>query len=276
MPQPEAQTCLPRIIAHRGARTEAPENTAAAIDRAIAHCIDGVEVDVQMSADGVLLLHHDRTLKKIAGTRRRVSDLTWEELKGLDAGSWFDPAFAGERLLEFDRLLETFAGRTRLFIEIKAFESDRRNGRALRLTDAVLQALASPGFARHRQRLRVLSFDPEILRYAGKKAPDLPLVLDVSRADARRLKQLPADLLERLSAFCVHHMGISRRRAGWVHGLGKQIYAYTCNEPETIRKMTAAGVDAILTDHPGWLAAEFTGRKSPGGVRAAGNEGAPG
>jgi glycerophosphoryl diester phosphodiesterase len=61
----------------------------------------------------------------------------------------------------------------------------------------------------------------------------------------------------------------------WVHGLGKHIYAYTCNDPATIRKMTAAGVDAILTDHPGWLAAEFAGTKNRRAVCPPGTNGSP-
>ena len=254
----------PLIIAHRGARAEAPENTAAAFDRAVAHPIDGVELDVQMSADGVALLFHDRTLKKIAGIRRRVADLPWEKLQEMDAGSWFDPAFAGEPVLGFDRMLEMLAGRTRLFIEIKVFKADRNSGRGVRLTDNVLRTLADAKYERHRDSFRILSFDQEILRYVGGRAPDLQLVLDVSKAGAKRLKQAPEHLLKHLSAFCIHVGGVSPGLVKWAHGIGKEVFVYTCNDEATLNKMMAARVDGILTDDPAWLTRELAGRRKTG------------
>lgn len=254
----------PLIIAHRGARAEAPENTAAAFAHAMAYPIDGIELDVQMSADGVALLFHDRTLKKVAGVRRRPGDLSWEKLQEMDAGSWFAPEFAGEPLLGFDRMLEMFAGRTRLFIEIKVFKADRRSGRAVRLTDSVLQALTGPRYSEHLELFRILSFDPEILLYAGGKDPGLQLVLDVSKAGAKGLQQSPKNRFEHLSAFCIHVGGVSPDLIEWAHGIGKEVFVYTCNDKGTLQKMLAARVDGVLTDDPGWLARELTG---PGQVR---------
>ncbi len=264
--QPKAEPAPghPWVIAHRGARTEAPENTAVAFRRAMTYPIDGVELDVQMSADGKAVLHHDRTLKKVAGLRRRVADLTWDELRQLDAGSWFDPAFAGEPLLSFDEMLTWLAGRIRLFIEIKAFRADHRSGRAARLTDSVLKTLSDPKVARHRDSFRVLSFDPDVLRRAGERAPDLRLVLDVSKRDAKRLKQTPDGLLASLSAFCVHVGGVSQPLVDWAHGLGKGVFAYTCNDPATLKKLSAAGIDGILTDDPAWLVGEAGRQQGPG------------
>ncbi len=263
MDESEPLKDLPLIIAHRGARTEAPENTAAAFDRAMAYPIDGLELDVQMSKDGAVLLFHDRTLKKIAGIGRRVADLSWEQLQEMDAGSWFDPAFAGEPVLGFDRMLKMLAGRMRLFIEIKVFEADRRSGRAVRLTDNVLQALSDPKYSGRRDSFRILSFDPEILRYAGGRAPDLQLVLDVSKAGAKRLKQAPEHLLKHLSAFCIHVGGVSPGLVKWAHGIGKEVFVYTCNDVATLKKMMAARVDGILTDDPAWLTGELAGRRKP-------------
>ena len=254
MPRIESLSNRPWIIAHRGARAEAPENTAAAFNRALDYSIDGVELDVQMSADGAAVLYHDRTLKKIAGTRRRVADLTWTQLQQLDAGAWFAPRFAGERMLGFDRMLELLVGRTRLFIEIKVFEADRRSGRALRLTEKVLETLAADRWAAYRDSFLILSFDADILRYAGDAAPGLQLVLDVSRTGAKRLMRTPEDLLERLTAFCVHTGGVTRRLVEWTHGLGKLMFTYTCNDPAMFETLSAAGTAGILTDDPARIA----------------------
>lgn len=263
-PQVDPGPGRPWIIAHRGARTEAPENTGAAFRRALSYPIDGVELDVQMSADGAVVIHHDRTLKKVAGLRRRVADLTWEELRRLDAGSWFDPAFAGEPLLGFDEMMAMLAGRTRLFIEIKAFKADRRSGRAARLTDCVLRALSDSKAVQHHDSLWILSFDPDVLRYAGEQAPDLRLVLDVSKADARRLKKAPDTITGRLSAFCIHVGAVSGSLVDWAHGLGKQVFAYTCNDSATLKKLSTAGTDGILTDDPAWLVEEMKKHRRAG------------
>jgi glycerophosphoryl diester phosphodiesterase len=243
----------PLIIAHRGARIEAPENTAAAFERAIDYPIDGVEFDVQMSADAVPVLFHDKTLKKITGTRKQVADLPWKTLETLDAGAWFGPSFAGEPLLTLQRLLEMFAGRTRLFIEIKVFAADRRSGRTAQLIDTVLGALADPRHAACRGSFSILSFDAQALVEAWHRAPDLAYVLDVAKADVKRLPALPSHALECLHGFCVHCGGISPSLVRWAHGLEKQVSAYTCNDPATLEKMREAGVDGILTDDPGWL-----------------------
>jgi len=254
----------PLIIAHRGARVEAPENTAAAFERATDYPVDGIELDVQMSADAVPVLFHDKTLKKISGHRKRVADLPWKTLETLDAGAWFGPSFAGEPLLTLQRLLETFAGRTRLLIEIKVFAADRRTGRTSQLIDAVLAALADPRHAACRGSFSILSFDARALLEAWRRAPDLPYVLDVARADAKRLPALSSPVLKCLCGLCVQCGGISPSLVKWAHGLGKQVLAYTCNESATLKKMLDAQVDGILTDDPGWLVRRLKPQPMPG------------
>src|SRR5262249_22055869 len=89
---------LVRVTAHRGHARAAPENTLSAIRKAIESGADYVEMDVQQTADGVVVLLHDRDLKRVAGVSRRLDELSYDEVRKLDVGSWFDPAFAGERV----------------------------------------------------------------------------------------------------------------------------------------------------------------------------------
>ncbi len=247
----------PWIVAHRGARAEAPENTAAAFERAIACGADGVEFDVQMSRDGALVLFHDRTLKKISGSRRCVADLTRETLGRLDAGAWFSHGFAGERIAGFRQTVKMLAGRTRMLVEIKVFKSDRRSRRSEQLTEKVLQILDGPDGRQHRHTIRILSFDPDVIRHASKIAPQHRYVLDLTRADAKRIQYAPSGLLDRLGGLGIPCSRITSDLVDWAHGRQMEVFAYTCNDAATLKRLLAAGTDGILTDDPCWLAEEL-------------------
>jgi glycerophosphoryl diester phosphodiesterase len=132
----------PILVAHRGASAYAPEHTRAAYELAIEQGADFIEPDLQITSDGVLIALHDETLERTTNVaevfpdrfteqvtrdllivkRFRVSDFTLEEVKQLDAGSWFDPRFAGERVPTFAEVIEIARGRAGLFPETKAPE----------------------------------------------------------------------------------------------------------------------------------------------------------
>ena len=109
-----------KVIAHRGASADAPENTLAAIRLAIEHGADGVEIDVHMTRDGVPVLLHDPTLHRTCGLRRRCADLAVAELAELDAGSWKSPRFRGERVPTLQQALATVPPHLSMLIEVKA------------------------------------------------------------------------------------------------------------------------------------------------------------
>src|SRR6056297_1993646 len=96
---------FPWIIAHRGAMAEAPENTAAAFDRALSYPLDGIEFDVQTSRDGVPVLFHDSTLKKINQTKNPICVYSYEALCRMDWGAWFSSSFSGEPILSLETVL---------------------------------------------------------------------------------------------------------------------------------------------------------------------------
>ena len=100
------------ILAHRGASGYAPENTLAAFDLARRMGANGIETDVQLSRDGVMVLVHDERVDRTTDGSGRVADLTWEQLARLDAGSWFAPAFAGQRIMQLAPFLDRYLGAT--------------------------------------------------------------------------------------------------------------------------------------------------------------------
>ena len=120
-------------IAHRGASEYAPENTFAAFDRALDMGVDNVELDVHFSSDGHIVVIHDDTLDRTTNGSGPVADRTLEELRGLDAGSWFGPWFAGARIPSLAELFERYEGRLHFHVEIKA----RTKGLASRTADMV-------------------------------------------------------------------------------------------------------------------------------------------
>src|SRR5262249_13347946 len=129
-----------QVTAHRGHARAAPENTLSAMRKAIDSGADYAEMDVQQTADGVIVLLHDRDLKRVAGLSRRLEDLSYDEVRKLDVGSWFDPAFASERVPTLEEVIKLCRGRIRLNIELKFFGPDRR------LANAVARLLREQDF----------------------------------------------------------------------------------------------------------------------------------
>ena len=95
-----------QITAHRGSSKRAPENTIAAIEAAVEDMADFVELDVQMTKDGVAVLGHDATLKRVAGLNQTIASMTWEELQRLEVGGWFSPEYTGEPIPRLEQVME--------------------------------------------------------------------------------------------------------------------------------------------------------------------------
>ncbi|TWT65191.1 glycerophosphodiester phosphodiesterase [Allorhodopirellula solitaria] len=108
-----------RIVAHRGSRLDRPENTMAAIERAIETGAHAVEIDVRTSRDGKLVIIHDAKVDRTTNGTGRINDLTWAELSALDAGSWFGADYASERIPSLDQVLEACKGRVQVQLDLK-------------------------------------------------------------------------------------------------------------------------------------------------------------
>jgi glycerophosphoryl diester phosphodiesterase len=241
----------PWVIAHRGASNSAPENTILAFDRALRDGCDGIELDVQLSADGVPVVYHDATLARAGGGRRRVAAVPAADLLRLRMHGAASPR---ARLLALPEVLARYGRRTRLLVEIKVRQRDRAGGRHRRLALAVAGALRGAGLG----RAMVLSFDDEVLDLVAARLPSARTVLNLKppplmtaslRARLRRRFALSAD---------VRRLRPAVGRA--VHAMGKPLLAYTCNTPAAVRRALAAGADAVMSDRPGWLRGRIEAR----------------
>lgn len=229
------------LYAHRGASAEAPENTLAAFRQALEVGADGIELDVHLSADGIPVVIHDETLERTTDGSGPVVLHNVERLQALDAGSWFDPHFAGEPLPTLEETLALLSGRLRLNLEVK----DSRAG------------LAVVELLRHFAQADVVlsSFDYGLLARLRRVAPDLPLAVlhdgdnwhrALARAEALRACAFHprADLVGRpLMAAC------QRQRL--------PVFAWTVDAPSQARDLARMGVAGLFTNDPAGLRGIF-------------------
>ena len=231
----------PRLFAHRGGGSLAPENTLAAVKLGQSLGYRAHEFDVKLTKDNVAMLLHDATLERTTTGKGRAADFTWEELAELDAGGWHSPRFKGERLATFEAVArQLIANGDMANVEIKPTPgAARETGFAVAREAARLWAGAAVAPL-------LSSFDFEALMAAKEAAPDLPrgwLVDPFTDADW--------DRLERLEAVSLHtsYKKIEVKDITRLHERGYRVMLYTVNDADIAERFLAAGVDGMFTDN---------------------------
>ncbi|MBI2838210.1 MAG: glycerophosphodiester phosphodiesterase family protein [Acidobacteria bacterium] len=224
-----------KLIAHRGVRSVAPENTLAAIEAAIAMGLDYAEVDVRTTADGHLVLLHDPDVDRTTNGSGFVVDQSLEMLRQLDAGSWFDPRFAGTRIPTLDEALEVAGDRIALILDWKE-ASPRALLEALGRAGGCGSAMVL-GSAKRVASLAALSSDVHLIEEVWK-----PEDVDAALRSGVRIDAISPPLGL-----------VTRRVAELCRASGVRIFADMQGVGESCEQLEAAvgeGVDAVLTDHP--------------------------
>jgi glycerophosphoryl diester phosphodiesterase len=223
-----------KVTAHRGHSRAAPENTLSAIRKAIESKADYAEIDVQQTADGVVVLLHDRDLKRVAGLSRRLDELTYDEVRKLDVGSWFDPSFADERIPTLAEAIELARGKIKLNIEMKYFGPDQG------LAEAVARLLVERNFEAD---CIITSFNYDALRTVKQHNPPLRTGLIVAQVlgDVNRLD---------VDALSVQASSLTDEMLRDAHRAGREVHVWTVNEPREITQMMSRGVDNLITNDP--------------------------
>jgi glycerophosphoryl diester phosphodiesterase len=232
------------IVGHRGAAGCAPENTLAAFREGLAQGADVIELDVQLTADGYVAALHDDTLERTTNGRGPAAQLTLAELKKLDAGSWFDPRFAGESIPTLDEVLEWARGRAPLFIELKPTLTP-----SPALGAAVVERLSA---FRMMDQAMVIAFDHEALRRVREHTPRLTLgalLRELPDDPAAHARAIGANVL--MPAWGMVTPGLVQ--ACHAAGLGVSVWGAGADYAALI----AAGVDAMNADHPAQVRREF-------------------
>ncbi|MBQ4453113.1 MAG: glycerophosphodiester phosphodiesterase [Clostridia bacterium] len=222
------------ITAHRGASAGYPENTMAAFRAAQELGADWLELDVQQTKDGHLVVMHDSNARRTTGVNANIWDMTLEEVKSLDAGSRFGAQFAGEKVPLLSEVIE-FADETgvRLNIELKP------TGHETELEKSTVDLILQYGF---QDRCVIASQVYSVLKNVKELSEEIPTVYVASLAYGNISRLAYAD------HFSVETASASRNLVRRVHNAGKQIYAWTVNTRDGISGMIDRNVDNIITD----------------------------
>lgn len=240
------------IAGHRGDRSVAPENTLSALAAALSGPLEFVETDVQLTLDRVPVVIHDRTLDRTTDGTGSVANRTLAQLLPLDAGSWYGPQFAGERIPQLSQFLDLLvdARGKKAMIELKGDWSPDE-----------LQLVTAQIYLRGLQnRVVFAAFDPDTLHALRDTVSAIPRVV-IRRA----LPKDPVGFVREVGAMAVltSAKSMSGRAVDELHAAGLGVMVYTLNSEKRWTSALSLGVDGIITDVPseldGWIAATAPG-----------------
>jgi glycerophosphoryl diester phosphodiesterase len=222
------------VIAHRGASGRAPENTIAAIQAAIEDEADWIEIDVQETVDGEIVLLHDSDFMKLAGVDLKIWDGTLQQVSEIDVGGWFAPEFADQRPPTLAEVLQITKGRGRLIIEFKYYGHDER------LEERVVELVEQADMV---DDVMIMSLEPKGVRKMRELRPDWTVGLLAAQA-AGNLAQLDVDFLAVKEALVTPDLILAARNSG------KQVFVWTLNDAYSMTRAISIGVDGIITNEP--------------------------
>jgi len=230
-----------KVIGHRGAAGLAPENTFVGFDIALALGVDGIETDVQKTQDGKLVLFHDHLLDKTTNGTGVLQATPWQALQQLDAGSWFDSTYAGERIPLLIEALQRYGTRTYLDLEIKQVGIEYE---VLNLVEQL-----------------------ELLDRVTFTSQDFPTVCTIKKKNPlARVGYLTADFSEeavkreieaKMQDFCPRAEKITKELVNHWHSSGLFIRACGVKNAEMMKNAIYAGVDGMTFDFPDVLLKEL-------------------
>lgn len=228
-------------VAHRGWSGKAPENTMAAFQLAMSEPHVGwIELDVQLSAEGVPVVIHDFTLKRTTNGKGAVKNHTFEKLNKLDAGSWFDPKFKGEPIPSLEQVLNAVCGRCKLNVELKTARNMYPG-----IEESVIQLIRKY----HMQHdAYITSFDHEAIGRVGRIDPEIQTGLIISGNPVLLDEQLQKTGASLIS---MDYHFITSQFAQHMIGRGYKMMAWTVNDPEAIKDVAGMHPEMMVcTNHP--------------------------
>ena len=243
------------IVAHRGASYDAPENTMAATRLAWKQKADAVETDIYLGKDGKLIVFHDKTAKRTAGRDVPIGDLTQAESRELDAGSWKDPKFKGEKIPLLEEQIASIPRGKRLLVEIKVGPE---------IVSELARVLKQAGATE--KNITIISFNYDTLQEVRKQLPHLPTLWLVGHPAPNAKKtattKTPPTVDEMVSkANAAKLTGLDLQHT-WpltptdvkkIKDAGLQLHVWTVNDVAVAQRWIGFGAASITTDRPGWL-----------------------
>ncbi|MDP2302311.1 MAG: glycerophosphodiester phosphodiesterase family protein [Ignavibacteria bacterium] len=224
------------ITAHRGASGEAPENTIASITKALDYKSDIIEIDVQETKDGEVVLHHDFTLKRTAKIQKLIANLTLNELGELEVGSWFDSKFKGEKIPTLNQVIELINGKALLNIELKSGIHQQQLAEKVEsiITDLKLF-----------DDCFVTSFDFSLIEKVKSRSSQIKTGYIFSM-----FSNINPHIIEKVDIVSVNHRFLSKKLIRYARERKKEIHVWTVNKEKEMTRLIGMGVDSIITNFP--------------------------
>ncbi|WP_299088552.1 glycerophosphodiester phosphodiesterase family protein [uncultured Metabacillus sp.] len=237
-----------QIIAHRGAAGYAPENTMISFRKALDLKADYIELDIQMTKDGEIVVIHDATVDRTTNGTGNVRDFTYEEIRKLDAGQWFHKKFSGQQIPTFQEVITEFHGKVGFLIEIK--NANLYPSIAVRLAAELKKnSLDHP----NHNEIIVQSFDFEFLEEFNKLAPTIPLGLLV-KYRVQGISNVQLKEWSKLVQYINPNKAlVTRRLVKKIHDYHMQVMPYTARDMKAVKALKHAKVDGIITDFPDYI-----------------------
>ncbi len=228
----------PEITGHRGASGLAPENTLAALRKAVECGADYCEIDVQETADGVVILMHDDTVNRTTNLTGNVWDMTYMELQTADAGSWFSPEYTGEPIPTLEQVIQTIRGKIKLNIELKVTEHRQK------LVEKIVAIVRKNHFLTD---CVITSFDKKAIQQVKLLDQFLRTGYTIDTSPDVNDYQGPIDLIS------INWKAVTPDIVERAHQLKKEVHVWTVNDESTMRRMIQWKVDNIMTNYPNVL-----------------------
>lgn len=235
----------PLVVAHRGSSGSAPENTLAAFAKAVDEGADAIELDVRMTQDFHLVVHHDQNVRRTSNGKGLIWDKTLQQLRMLDAGSWFSARFEGQQIPTLRQVLEMLPDHLQVNIEAKTDGDPRKN---LRFEESCILIILEKKFE---DRALVTSFDHKFI----KRMRDLYPAIKTGAlyVPVRDIRKKPSSIA-RTTGAKLFGCSIGQLRRAFIedaHAHKMKIACYTVNTKPQLAKALRLGIDAVITDFPG-------------------------
>ena len=230
------------ILCHRGAKNYAPENTLPAFKAALELGADGFELDTQLTSDGHVVVHHDKTVDRTTNGHGELFRLSLAELRELDAGSSFSEKFRGEKIPTLDEVFETIGKRALINVELKNFSTPFDN-----LVENVCEVVGH-----HAMQKNVIfsSFLPWNLWKAARILPEVPRGLIAIKGGLGMWERSFIFAFGKYDALHPNLEDVTQQQIYFVHRLKRRVHVWTVNNEQDMHRLFKWGVDAIFTDDP--------------------------
>ena len=233
-----------KIIGHRGASDDAPENTISSIKEAFVQGADGVEVDIRLTKDKKVVCIHDKNTVRTTGLSLEVKNTNYRELKNLDAGSWKGAAWKDELIPSLEEVLKEVPLNKEIFIEIKT---------SLEIIDPLISLVLSSKITQ--KNITMISFNAEVIKEIKLRLPEVTCNLLTAFDPSYNEKDLP-QLLKKIDADGVgvqNHAKLTKDFIDKIKNINKDVHVWTVNEGEKAKKYSLLGLSSITTNKPRYI-----------------------